>query len=159
MGCGKSTVGPELAKLLGRKFVDIDELIVKAKNKSISEIFKTEGEDSFRYYEKDVIKTIAKDSYQVVSLGGGALEDPANLRCVLESGKLVYLQCTPETLLKRLKNEKEKRPLLLENNDLNHTVIELLEKRSKTYQQAQFHFVADDLSPDKLAFEIYKKAY
>lgn len=52
MGTGKSTVGRELARLLGRKFIDIDSMLEKRLGMKIPEIFEKYGEDFFRKEEK-----------------------------------------------------------------------------------------------------------
>ena len=48
MGCGKTTIGKNIAKRLGYTFVDTDEMIVQQQRRSINEIFATEGEQAFR---------------------------------------------------------------------------------------------------------------
>ena len=54
MGCGKSHIGRELAKLMKYKFIDTDELIEKKKKKTISELFATDGEEHFRQLENKI---------------------------------------------------------------------------------------------------------
>lgn len=61
-GCGKSTVGREIAHRLGREFVDTDEEVVRTKGKSIPEIFAQEGEEAFRAYEHEAICSVCKKS-------------------------------------------------------------------------------------------------
>ena len=43
MGCGKSTIGDELADLLGFVFIDLDEHIIEQQRRSIVEIFEEDG--------------------------------------------------------------------------------------------------------------------
>ena len=60
MGSGKSLTGPYLAKSLGYSFIDQDELIEKAAQLSITEIFEEDGEQGFRDVETQVLKEIGK---------------------------------------------------------------------------------------------------
>ena len=53
MGCGKSCIGHKLSYKLQKTLIDIDKQIEKEQNKTISEIFEEEGEDSFRKMETD----------------------------------------------------------------------------------------------------------
>ena len=69
MGCGKSSVGRELSKLLGCCFVDLDEVIVEREGRSIPEIFAEDGETEFRRLEKETLKDI-------LETGGRVLEIP-----------------------------------------------------------------------------------
>ena len=55
MGCGKSSVGRKLSSLTGHRFVDTDELVVKAEGRSIPEIFAACGEEGFREIEQRVL--------------------------------------------------------------------------------------------------------
>lgn len=48
MGSGKTTVGTELAKIMGRKFIDTDEMIERQQGVAIKAIFTVHGEDYFR---------------------------------------------------------------------------------------------------------------
>ena len=75
MGCGKTSVGNALAKILGYPCVDIDCEIEKAENKTINEIFATKGEQYFRELEKSTVKKVFKKGNTVISLGGGAFEN------------------------------------------------------------------------------------
>ena len=58
MGCGKSSVGRELARLLCCPFMDLDEVIEEAEGRSIPEIFATDGEAAFRRMEAETLQNL-----------------------------------------------------------------------------------------------------
>jgi shikimate kinase len=51
MGTGKTAVGQALAKRLNRQFIEVDSKIEQMAGKSISDIFKDNGEIYFRELE------------------------------------------------------------------------------------------------------------
>ncbi|MGH9464003.1 MAG: shikimate kinase, partial [Thermoanaerobaculia bacterium] len=71
MGCGKSTVGPELARRLGVPFVDLDEEIAGRVGRSIAAIFEQDGETGFRRRERDALLATGESAAAVVATGGG----------------------------------------------------------------------------------------
>ena len=79
---GKSTVGRALAERLGKKFIDLDEEIVKADGRSIPDIFAAEGEDGFRAKESAQTARFAKEGRQLLSCGGGIIKRGENLRAL-----------------------------------------------------------------------------
>ena len=58
MGCGKSSVGRELSRLLCCSFMDLDDVIVETEGRSIPEIFATDGEAVFRRMELKALQTL-----------------------------------------------------------------------------------------------------
>ena len=103
MASGKSRTGRALAERLGRTFVDTDAVIVERAGKSITDIFAQDGEAAFRQMERDIIAEIARnEAPQVVSLGGGALNQPENLKVIRESGTIIRLWASPEILSERI---------------------------------------------------------
>jgi shikimate kinase len=110
MGSGKSTVGVELARRLGVRFVETDTLIEEASNKSVSRIFAEEGERAFRRRERSAIQTVTLETDQVISCGGGVTIDPRNLRLLRMSCRVVLLKADPEVLYERIK-KSDSRPL------------------------------------------------
>ena len=88
---GKTTVGRALAEALGKRFVDLDEEIVKADGRSIPDIFAAEGEEGFRQKETAVIAQFAKEGRQLLSCGGGAVKKPENLRLLRQNGVVLFL--------------------------------------------------------------------
>ncbi len=83
--------GPPLAERLGKRFVDLDEEIVKADGRSIPDIFAAEGEAGFRKLEAAQIARFARENRQVISCGGGVVKDPANLRALHANGIVLFI--------------------------------------------------------------------
>lgn len=163
MGSGKSTIGPILANTLGYEFIDIDKAIEQRLGKSVKEIFRSEGAEFFRTTERDVIEEISKRDHIVVSLGGGSLVDPANFHRVKTSGLLIYLESSPEHLLKRLQHKSD-RPVLadsegdrLEYGALRERVMNLYREREPIYAQADLRIHTDQKKVGLTVDEIVKR--
>ena len=90
-GCGKTTIGKELSKILNKEFVDIDEEIVKKEGKTIPEIFKENGEKYFRDLEAQVILDFSKKQGLVLATGGGAILRGENIIALKSNGTIVFL--------------------------------------------------------------------
>ena len=117
MGAGKSVVGRQLATALNYTFVDTDEL-VEEKGMSIVEIFRTQGEETFRKREIEALMTCTKLEKTVIATGGGLPCHYDNLEIMLENGAVVYLKGSPTILAERLDSNDTQRPLLSEAPDL-----------------------------------------
>lgn len=115
MASGKSTVGPKVAARLGHSFLDLDHLIEGEAGRSIPEIFAEEGEAAFRALETDALHQTADTDNLVVALGGGALVDDENRAFAKAHGRVVYLEVNAETVLERVGDEADERPLLQDN--------------------------------------------
>ena len=140
MASGKSRTGRTLSERLGRPLVDTDAVIVERAGKSISEIFEQDGEAKFGEMERDVIAEIAaNETPQVVSLGGGAINNPENVKVIRESGTLIRLWAKPEILSERI-GRKNTRPLLANLSDEERLakIKVMLKEREKNYAQADF---------------------
>jgi len=135
MGTGKTAVGQLLAKKLNRKFIEQDLLIEQRAGKSIPEIFQQDGEITFREFEIEVTKEIAKEEYSVIACGGGVVLNKINVDRLRESARIVYLTASPRVILKRVSSEEGQRPLLgIDNPTL--TIRELLKFRKPFYERA-----------------------
>jgi shikimate kinase len=141
MGVGKSTVGRRLAAMLGRGFVDADEEIVKAAQRSIPEIFETFGEPYFRDGERRVIARLIDEGHGVIATGGGAFVDPATRAAVLEKGIAVWIDCDIDTLVERTAR-RGNRPLLKQGNP-REILTRLAAERAPFYGQAHIRVVSE----------------
>ena len=90
-GCGKSTVGQALAARLGRKFIDMDELIAAQAGMSIPDIFAGSGEDGFRQIEMEVAESLRHETGVVIACGGGVVTREENYYALAENGRLIFL--------------------------------------------------------------------
>ncbi|HEX2937359.1 MAG TPA: shikimate kinase [Ruminiclostridium sp.] len=111
MGCGKSTVGKELANLLGLSFIDMDKYIEDAAGETVSEIFGKYGERRFREYEHSASVELAAKSGIVVGTGGGAVLSDENVKAMKSGGLIVFIDVPLNVIAERL-NEDTTRPLL-----------------------------------------------
>jgi shikimate kinase len=110
-GSGKSTVGRQLARRLGRPFIDTDQVIEQRVGLSIREFFEREGEESFRDLEQSVIDELTLGEPCVLSTGGGAVLRLANRQHLKQRTQAVYLHSAPEEVFRRLRHDRN-RPLL-----------------------------------------------
>lgn len=155
MGSGKSTIGKLLAKKLDRKFIDLDDYIVKKRGMSINDIFKKYGEANFRKSETQSAKNISLLDNHVVALGGGTVVNPKNAEILKTSGKIIMLDILPETVYNRLKNDKS-RPLL-QTDDKLKAITDMMNSRLPYYNNAaDYKISVDGKSKEKIIEEIIK---
>lgn len=152
MGSGKTTLGKLLGKKLNLPSVDIDLIIEKENSQNISEIFSKYGEDFFRKLEKSTIEKVLCPDGQIISTGGGAFEDSETRELLLNNSTVIYLKTTPESILKRIKNNKQ-RPLLKDNMNIEN-ISKIINKRRKNYEMAHYTIVTDEKTPNDIAEEI-----
>ncbi len=154
MGTGKTAVGRYLAKRLGFAYLDIDREIERVSQKTITEIFKTQGEEAFRDLESEVIGAASLLSNTVISTGGGAVIRQDNVSKLREKGIIVCLDASAETVFERVKNNKD-RPLLNTDDPLQR-IRELMAERKVYYQRADFIVNTEGLSPAQVVDNILK---
>lgn len=136
MGTGKSVVGKELARLLRRPFIDLDQSIERAAGSSVASLFARRGEAAFRLLERKALMRAAKRSGVIVALGGGTLLDPRH-RLIVKKGYLVSLSCSRAELVRRLGPKRASRPLLA-GGTLSARVGKLLSERRAAYAGADW---------------------
>lgn len=137
MGAGKSYIGGKLAKLLSHfDYVDTDAKIEADTGLTIPEIFENFGELHFRQLETKTIKEVSQKRNQIISIGGGAFENPENVSSLRKNGLVFYLKAPAKELFKRIEKETH-RPIL--NQDFSQKTLEnLLKKRERNYLKADF---------------------
>lgn len=133
MGSGKTVVGKSLANKLNIKFIDMDTEIEKIEKKTISNIFKEDGEDYFRKLESDLLKALLKEDNIVISTGGGIITRQENIDMLKEEKRVVFLDANVETIQRNVSKEINKRPLLKESKNIYETIDSLLKKRYDKY--------------------------
>lgn len=135
MGAGKTAVGTAVARLLGVPFLDSDEEIVRAADRSIAEIFERDGEPFFRARETEVLGRLLKGTPCILSTGGGAFLSDTNRGLIAEFGVSVWLRADLDLLWQRVRH-KTTRPLLRTANP-RETLRTLYEARRPFYQMAE----------------------
>src|SRR5262249_62169081 len=111
MGAGKTTVGRQLAKRLGKTFHDADRDIEERTGVSVTVIFEIEGEAGFRKREAEAIEQLTALDDIVLATGGGAVLDCRTRAHLKSRGFVIYLHALPAVLWHRTRADKA-RPLL-----------------------------------------------
>ena len=138
MGTGKSRVGKELAKKLGWRFLDTDDLIEEKCGMKIKEIFKKFGEKYFRDRESEAARKVGRLKGTVIATGGGIVLREKNIKNLRKNGILICLTSKPEVILKRI-GKSNKRPLLApKREDALFQIRSILKKRKPYYAQADY---------------------
>ena len=151
MGSGKSYIGKKICEKINLSHIDLDDYIAKHEHKSISNIFFENGEVYFREIEKQYLsKIINKDNF-LLSTGGGTPIYNNNLDLMNLHGLTIYLRYSHKTLYNRLKNSRDKRPLIkdLSNSELKQFIKQELDKREETYNKAKV-VIQEDTSINKI---------
>ncbi|MDX1432565.1 MAG: shikimate kinase AroK [Gammaproteobacteria bacterium] len=133
MGAGKSTVGRQLAKALGKEFVDCDKELEQRTGVTISLIFEVEGEEGFRKRERAMLEELAERDDVVLATGGGVVLDEANRALLRSRGYAIYLNAPLELLIERTARDRD-RPLL-QTEDPQATLAKLVSERDPLYRQ------------------------
>lgn len=153
MGAGKTAVGTALARRLAVPFVDSDEEITRAAQRSIAEIFARDGEPFFRARETEVLARLLRGAPCVLSTGGGAFLADVNRDLVQAQGVSVWLRVDLDLLWQRVRH-KTTRPLLRTPNP-RATLATLYAARLPFYELADMAVdSAPDLSVDQMAARV-----
>lgn len=136
MGCGKTTVGEILSRLLGWRFEDLDSRIHAREGRTIPEIFGNHGEARFRQIERESLLELVGEMASrptVAALGGGTFVQPENRRILQDSGvPAIFLDAPVEDLWERCRSTEPERPLAKDKNQFR----QLYEGRRSLYMEA-----------------------
>ncbi len=133
MGAGKSTIGRQLARQLGLRFVDSDREIEERTGVDIPLIFELEGEAGFRAREKAVIDELSARPGIVLATGGGAILDTDNRRHLGSRGYVIYLHTSVDQQLAR--TERDRNRPLLQTADPRGRLQQLMDEREPLYRE------------------------
>ena len=152
MGAGKSTVGAILARDLGWRFLDLDQVIEANSQRTVAEIFRDDGEAEFRRLEQQAVQQLSKDEEVVLALGGGTVEDASTRTLLIHSpgNCVVFLHAELPDLLARCTVEGKARPLLAapEALEARHTL------RLPHYRAAHVTVTTTGLAPQEVANQV-----
>lgn len=132
-GSGKTRIGQEVAKILKREFIDLDDYIIEKAGKSIPEIVKEEGWPGFRKREKEACCALMEQENLVVSTGGGTILFKENVVCLKKNGLIVFLTVEIEELKLRLKHSKNRPPLKKNGKSFLDEMDDVWQERKKIY--------------------------
>lgn len=157
MGAGKTHWGKILSKKLELPYYDLDDLIVESEGKPITKIFEDEGEEYFRMREKEILYMISESHPDLLlSTGGGAPCYFNNIDYMNAKGVTVWLNTPFEILLGRLRQQKEKRPLLkdLDDEQLQAYIVKKSNDRRIYYNQAKLKVDDTNIKPEEFVKKI-----
>lgn len=145
-GGGKSTVGRQLARRLGARFLDADIVLEERIGMPIRAYFEQHGEAAFRDLEEQVIDELTREGGAplVLATGGGSVLRQANRARLHERTTVIYLRSTPDELYRRLRHDTQ-RPLLQVADPLAK-LRELYEQRHPLYDEVA-HYRVDTGRP------------
>lgn len=147
-GCGKTTIGKQLAEKLNKKFCDADEMLEAWEGKTIKELFAL-GEELFRDAETRTIKRLSAEKGLVIATGGGVVKRPENMAMLRSSGVIVFIDRSPELICADV--DVESRPLLAEGRQ---RIFELYKERLELYQKYRDFAVANEGQVETVVTEI-----
>jgi shikimate kinase len=135
MGAGKTSIGKILARKLNLELLETDELIQEKAGMSISQIFETAGEITFRELEIEAVKEISQKEHFVIASGGGIVLNSINIERLRQRAIIVYLYASEGEIVNRIKQDKNPRPLISEKN-AETDVKELMKLRGPLYRRS-----------------------
>jgi shikimate kinase len=159
MGSGKSTLGKRLAKKIGYEFFDMDHSIEEQQGLTVAEIFEQKGEPFFRALETGFIESLASDRDLVIATGGGVPCFGQNMNLMNQKGVTVYLKLSPASLVGRLENARNVRPLIasIPKERLIEYIENKLPERERYYNQARCIIKGENVKPDHVVSLVFGK--
>jgi len=147
MGVGKTSVGQCVARRMGVRFVDLDQLVESRVRMPVHAIFQEMGEDGFRQQEAAGLESVLRGPPVVLALGGGTLHFGDNCEQILSRSDLVCLGMPLEHIQERLRAESGDRPLWKE-------AATLFERRAPLYRSVGTYIDVTDLSVEDVAVRV-----
>ncbi len=153
-GCGKSTLGRQVASLSNETFVDLDSAIVEGEGQAVANIFLRQGEEAFRIIEQRYLSEFCnKDEDFVMSTGGGTPCFHNNMAVINQSGISVFIDTDVSEITKRMmQTELAKRPLFAgqDASTIEGRVKQMRDQRIQFYEMAQIKVSGLDITPNKI---------
>lgn len=154
-GCGKSTVGVVLAKVMGYGFIDADLLIQERESRLLSEIIEDVGPDGFNAIENEVNSSI-KASRAVIATGGSVVYGREAMEHLAKIGVIVYIRLPLSELQSRLGDLAERGISMKKDQTLQN----LYDERAPLYESyAMITVDGDGLSIRETVMLIRERYY
>ena len=151
MGSGKTSIGLLISKKLNLQFYDIDQIIEKELEMSISDIFEKKGEKFFRDFEEKTTLKVLKKEKGVISLGGGAFINKKIREEILTNHLSFWLNWSSKTLVNRIQ-KNTKRPIAIKSSVSE--LINLIKRRSIIYSRSKYKINCEQLSKYEIVNKI-----
>ena len=151
MGAGKSVCGRLLARRLGRCFVETDDVIAAGDGRSIPEIFRQDGEATFRRLESEALDALRLKTGEVIATGGGLPCHEGRMDILRELGTVVWLRGELEEVLARARRAGN-RPML--DSRSPEEIAALYRGREAYYGQAHITVDTAGLGVDQVVTRI-----
>jgi len=155
MGVGKTTLTKLLAEQLHLPFYDTDQEIEKKERRSVSEVFKKDGELHFRMLETELLTQF--NTKAIIACGGGIPIHNNNMDIINAKGISIYLKASANCLANRLKEEKQNRPLIanIPEKELEPYIKKELQNRSSFYALSHHTILVDGKNTAEILREIH----
>lgn len=157
-GCGKSTLARAMAEHTGLVFVDTDDLIQQRSEKSIAQIVRDHGWETFRHLEHQTLASVCAQSGQSVATGGGIVLRKDNRELLRSTGYVFYLLADVRVLQKRLADEDDEswRPSLT-GLDTDQEIAAILAEREPLYFRALHYLLSADKPVHELVQDVLER--
>ncbi|MGH7563310.1 MAG: shikimate kinase, partial [Gemmatimonadota bacterium] len=155
-GSGKTTVAELLARWLGRPWADVDREVEREADRSIAEIWASDGEEAFRARERAAVERLTSEGPWILALGGGTLEDPASRERLARWGNGVHLDGPAEALAGRTADRPGERPLL-ESGEPVAVLEALAVRRASRFAELPHRVETDGRSVEVVAVEVLRR--
>ena len=129
-GCGKTTVGTELAELMGYGYIDSDSVIVAREGKRLNELIAQVGREGFLDIEAKINSELCADRC-VIATGGSVIYRETAMEKLKAMGTIVYLKLSLATITSRLGDLKARGVALKDG----YTLKDLYEERTPLYEK------------------------
>ncbi|MDB4940986.1 MAG: Regulatory protein of benzoate catabolism [Labilithrix sp.] len=135
-GAGKSSIGAAVAERLAVPFVELDELIVREAQMTLSTIFEIHGERYYRGIEREVLRRLLdRGEAMVIATGGSIVTDPETWGLLRSRARTVWLRAEPREHWSRVVAQGDARPMRDRPRAMNE-LRALLASRAPLYQLA-----------------------
>lgn len=136
-GAGKSSIGAAVAHRTKVPFVELDELIVREAQMTLSSIFEIHGETYYRSLEREVLRRLLEQREPMVVATGGSIVTDAETWGLLRSrARTVWLKATPDEHWNRVVAQGDVRPMR-DRPRAKNELRALLAEREPLYEQSE----------------------